>query len=173
MRIIGIDLGKEGYIVELDSDSKLARALKMPLCPDGTVDSDLILSLFAFKRVDWIITEQMNIPPNFGAASAYKFGWHCGQWTQILKGTRFKQLSAVTWQKIMHEGFTGDFHDSKKRSVAAFYRLNPYFKSPTKWGRRKTIDHNFADAFLIASFGLLRLGVSLNINWDFVFLGEG
>jgi hypothetical protein len=172
MRIIGIDLGKEGYIVELDSEAKTARALRMPICPDGTVDSDLIFSLFGLKRVDCIITEQMNIPPTFGAASAFKFGWHCGQWANILKGTRFKQLSAVTWQKIMHEGFTSDFKDSKKRSTAAFYRLNPYFKSPPKWGRRKAIDHNFADAFLIASFGLLRLGVSLNINWNFVFLGE-
>lgn len=172
MRIIGIDLGKEGYIVELNTDTKLVRALKMPLCPDSTVDEDLILSLFVLKKADYIITEQMNIPPTFGAASAFKFGWHCGQWVNILKGTRFKQLSAATWQKIMHEGFTGDFKDSKKRSIAAFYRLNPRFKFPTKWGRKRVIDHNFADAFLMASFALTRLGISLNIDWDFLFLGD-
>jgi hypothetical protein len=172
VRIIGIDLGKDGYIVELDSEKKLVRALAMPLCPDATVDSQLINSYFSLQSADYIITEQMNIPPTFGAASAFKFGWHCGQWSQILKGTRYKQLPAVRWQKIMHEGFTSDFHDSKKRSIAAFYRLNPHFKYPKIWGRKRVIDHNFADAFLIALFALMRLGISHHINWQFVFVAE-
>lgn len=161
MDVLGIDPGRTGFIVELNSSTLAARTLPIPFRPDGIVCYRTIKRHFDLKAIDLMILERVSMQPKFSASAAHTFGKCIGQLQMLLSAFPFAEVASPTWQKVMHLNYP-DAWDAKAKSMAAFQRLNPNFKA----GKKK-VSKDLVDAFLIAAYGLKTSGVNINVNWVF------
>jgi hypothetical protein len=153
MKILGIDPGKTGWWVILDSENKIA--LGKPLCwsPDGILDISLI------PKPDVCYIEKVHaIPGKMGAASAFSFGETFGQIRWATHRMSVTLIGPKIWQSACLQGIDTDM-ENKLRSIAGFARMNPEHKFVK-------LNHNFTDAFHIANYGLLKCGIVVTEwNW--------
>jgi len=161
MICIGVDPGRTGYIVELDSEKKSARTMALPYRPDEIICYRRIRAHFDLKAADLIILEKVSVQPQWSTIAGMTFGKCVGQLQMLLSSASFSEVSSRTWQKMMHLGFA-DHMKPKVKSEAAFYRLNPNYVA----GKRKP-SHDLIDAFLIAAYGLKSSGINIQGDWRF------
>jgi hypothetical protein len=160
MIITAIDPGKTGFLVELNSDTKTAKTMRLPFRPDEILCYRTIRANFDLKTADMVILEKVSANPRWGTSACLTFGKTVGQIQMLISTANFFEISSKTWQKVMHLGFS-DSMESKEKSLAAFYRINPDY--PTK----PKPDHNMIDAFLMADYGLRKNGVMVSQEWRF------
>ena len=161
MKILSIDPGRTGFLVELNSDTKTARTMPIPFRRDEIVCYRQIRENFDLKSADLIILEKVSVQPKWSSMASMTFGKTVGQLQMLLSAFSFAEVSSRTWQKVMHLGFS-DNMKPKEKSEAAFYRLNPDYVR----GKRKP-SHDMIDAFLIAAYGLKTTGVNIQGGWTF------
>lgn len=161
---VGIDPGKEGFIVWFDGN-ELGRA-EIPLIKRevDTLALDKIFKSLQKKSDDlFVIMEATNA--FFGASSKtmYKFGHTIGCTEQAIvsNGIPFTKIRPVKWQKEMFQGVPKQYvkkkgnknrtHDTKATALIAAKRLFPD-TDLRKNSRCRTPHDGFVDSLLIAEF---------------------
>jgi hypothetical protein len=160
MKVIAIDPGKTGYIVSLDSDTRIAKTMALPFRPDEVLCYRTIRQHFDLLKSDLILLEKVSCQPHWSATSGMTFGKIVGQLQMMLSPYCFTEVNSRIWQREVHIGFA-DHMDAKAKSLAAFHRINPNYQSSKK------PDHNMVDAFLIAIHGLHINGINQSGEWNF------
>jgi hypothetical protein len=167
MKIIGIDSGKYGSIVELDITNVICHFLPMPWREDGMCPYTLIRRVIDFDNAAYIGFEKVQTGPQFGGAN-FKFGAHYQAGLQLLEPYPYDTFTPQRWQGRMHGTKTkGDQRTAKDRSAAVFRRMNPHFKMKMN---NKEVGEGMRDAFLIAYYTGLKNNVVMPTNFEFIRL---
>lgn len=161
MRVCGIDPGKKGCFVVLDTDRHIAFWLDTPYRSDGIIDFAKVQDLVGLDYVDSIFYEKVCGREGWGAVQVFSFGCSYGQILGFLHDKPHTLISPKKWQTIAHVGTCGD--NAKQRSYQSFVRLNPSAKI-------KKSQDGLIDAFHIARYGLIMLRSKFRDNWEFVEL---
>lgn len=176
MRVVGIDPGKEGYAVALDTVSKAGWALRLPYDAQGSI-------ALAFPR--WLIKicqghdslvllEKLNATggDRMGKNTIFKMGYAYGQLDAAVRATLLpsRLVTPQQWQKVVSEGIDQKL-SAKDRSMVTYTRIFPDDPLPRR-PRQKKVDNNAVDAFLIAQYGALKFGGGQMVfPTDFVHCG--
>jgi hypothetical protein len=157
MRIVGIDPGKDGYIVLLENGA-FQQAVPMPVVQHGTkrelspVDIDDTLRGF-YPNLVYI--EQQQPFRKQGVTSTFSTGYGMGLLTGICVGMwTYRLVRPKEWQKAVGILKT-DSDDTKNRAILKAQELFPNVDL-RKTERCKKPHDGFADALLIAYYGWLR-----------------
>lgn len=160
MIVAGIDPGKQGAIVLLDSERPVAHFMTLPYSDDGFLLSQQVhkwMKLWGYP--DLVVLEKIKPGGAKSFPSAmFQLGVSYGQVLQFLHIAKvpLRLPYPQQWQKVMHEGIPAKL-SSKERSAAAYRMLFPHgpiSKGP-KGGK---INENVVDALLIATYGVLKFG---------------
>ena len=158
MKIVGIDPGKFGWWLLLDSETGEATARQLKWSSDG------ILIWRDIPKADRVYIEKVHaIPKIMNASSAFSFGYSVGQIHAFTSASATALVTPQNWQRICLEGVDTAL-DPKERSIAGFARLNPSL-------REKKLNHNMTDAFHIANYGMLKAGI-MRQDWQFANASE-
>jgi len=154
--ILGIDPGKKGGLVVLDSAGKLSQKHAMPMIGkevDFTRLGDLFKNWARPGRIDHAFMEKVGTNPIFSRAASFEFGRMVGvlEATLAYGGIPTTQVPPKVWQKAVHAGVTKE-KDPKKRSLIAADRLFPGADFRASLSCRKPHD-GIVDAALIAEYG--------------------
>jgi hypothetical protein len=158
MKIIAIDPGKTGYVVELDNREQTCKYLLMPMTRGGMLDYGKLDRSFPDKPTMHFI-EKVSGRAGWGAGNIFVFGYNTGLITAWLYDKPYTLILPQTWQKLAHMGTDDD--NPKIRSYQSFKRLNP--SSDIKASKDGLID-----AFHIARYGMFQYGVMFADDWNFV-----
>ena len=158
MKVIGIDPGKKGCVVILDSIKGVASWLNMPFRPDGILDLTALNDALLPFSTAVIYLEKIHGRSGWGATSVFNFGVNYGQVLGWLFDKPHTLITPQKWQYVAHLGTSGE--SAKEKSYQSFIRLNPGSKV------KKSHD-GLVDAFHIARFGLYFHGVDFKDGWDF------
>jgi hypothetical protein len=158
MRVIGIDAGSTGYVVQLDTDTMQAIYCAIPYRHDKLIDYDKLNRIFPELKVPvWI--EKVRGRSVWGSSVCFKFGTNNGLIRAWLYNRNYHEVEPKNWQKLAHRGCEGD--NPKVRSWLAFKKANPTSKiCKSKDG--------LIDAYHIASWGLLQLTSKVYREWTFI-----
>ena len=159
MKIIGIDPGSKGSIVELDSTTGEARYLDIPYRLDKIIDFNQVKAAFDFTETTMIFLEHVRGRSGWGATQVFTFGCNYGQILGFLYDKPHNLISPKTWQKIAHFGCCSGI--PKLMSRESFQRLNP--KSKVKKSQDGLID-----AFHIARYGMFAYHAKFKDDWEFI-----
>lgn len=146
----GIDPGKKGVIVEVNTFTKVCRYMIMPWKPDGCLDQNKILTYFDFNNASAIVIEDVHADQKMAAKSAFSFGWNVGQINLIISDYRYTKVNPLTWQAKFHADLRLFVKCPKERSAMLFQRYNPSFGKIVKCRHEDMID-----AYFIAKWGAL------------------
>jgi len=162
MRVIGIDPGCTGFIVELDSVRKEARCLKIPFVSKTSryIDFDKIDDYFDFATADKIVLEKVGTRPAFAASAAFVFGVVAGQLGGFIYRYNSIEIPPHEWQPAMIG--RGEAGTTKHRACIIF-------ESIVGNQRERWMTHDMIDAFHLANYWLHRSGMFLK-NWGFTQL---
>jgi hypothetical protein len=158
LKIIGIDPGCKGCIVELDSETRTARCLDLPYRTDKIINFFKVNDSFDFNRASMIYLEHVKGRGGWGATQVFTFGTNYGQVLGFLYDKQHTLLNPKEWQKIAHFGCFGD--NPKLKSWESFQKLNPN----SKIGKTKD---GLIDAFHIARYGLFYYHAQFKDDWKF------
>ena len=161
MKTIGIDPGKRGCVVVLDSDTREAHCLDMPWREDGILNITTLNTKLNPYLSGMIYLEKIHGRSGWGATSVFNFGVNYGQLLCWLFDKPHTLITPKKWQYIAHLGTTEGI--PKARSYQSFTRLNPSTHA------KKTRD-GLIDAFHIARFGLHFAGATFQDDWTFIEL---
>jgi len=152
IKIIGIDPGKKGSLVEIDTVEKCVRWMKLPYREDGVLDSITVKSAFSFGNAHRIAIEEVGYIKGANGAATFSFGKNYGMVLSMLEYYPYELIRPQAWHKRINGSKAPDeTRDTKKRSQASFMRMNPDFGKIVKEHHEGMID-----AFFIAYFcGLL------------------
>ena len=156
MIIAGIDPGKQGAIVVLDSVHSQAYKHSLRFDKQGLFDT---LDFFDFLnplKVDLLILEKVMGRKAWGATQTFNFGVGWGQvWLSIANSKLpYKLTPPQTWQKVIHEGVKATL-TAKQRTMIAYKMLYP--NQPIPHGPKGgAIDDNVLDALMIATYGMIK-----------------
>jgi hypothetical protein len=162
MKAIGIDPGRKGAIVCLDTETHTARYASLPYRTDNVIEFDRLSSWVSNDNCT-VFLEDVHGRGKWGSASVFTFGCNYGQlraWIVIQKRPHIL-IQPQRWQKIAHMGMNET--DPKLNSYISFMRLNPNAKI------RKTQD-GIIDAFHIARYGIIYYLRNNNFMDDWEFL---
>lgn len=163
MKLIGIDPGSKGCILELDISAKICRYMTIPYREDGIVDGFKVRYSFNFGTAHYIAVEQVQSNPIFGHKNNFAFGGYYKAILQLIEAYPYELFTPQKWQSYAHNKQNkSDFKDAKERTAAAFRRFNPNFDET----QHKA--DGLKDAFFIAYY----CGVKNNIVMpkDFSFI---
>lgn len=164
MKILAIDPGAKGVIIELDSDTVTARYMKMPVRADKIICQDALRDRFDLGSMDFITIEKISPNPKWASNATFEFGKTIGQLLAFVGDYQFTEIHPRRWQKQMLANLP-TLPDPKARAKAAFQRLNPKYPN----GK---IDDNLVDAFLIAAYALQNArAYSAPAGWTFTDVG--
>ena len=160
MRIIGIDPGKTGYIVEIDN-MKYANEYIIPTLSaskktakrDYNVSDLWSVIKVACEGVSLVVIEKQQArPAPEGRGSIFSTGRGFGlvEGMVAAMGVPYIMPHPKTWQKVMLRDIPGT--NTKSRSIIAASRLFPNV-SLKRTERCRKPDHNKADAILLAVYG--------------------
>ena len=161
MKIIGIDPGFKGCIVELDTLTRTARYLDLPFRTDKIINFHKVKGAFDFDDASMIYLEHVHGRGGWGASQVFTFGANYGQVLGFLYDKQHTLLNPKAWQKIAHFGTLSE--GPKLKSWESFQRLNP------NSGITKTKD-GLIDAFHIARYGLFYYHAKFKDDWKFTKL---
>jgi len=157
MKIIGIDPGQTGGIVQIDGDGKILKKFGIPIIKSGyKVIIDLVGLRKVFEEIsdsDFIFIEKVHSMPRDSPASAFKFGSTFGIKLGLITASKipFDMVAPNTWTKKMHADMDKTMN-SKKRSLIVAQRLYPNEKFLLTPKCSKPHD-GLIDATLIAEYG--------------------
>jgi len=158
MKAIGIDSGKKGCIVTLDSETHVATWLDLPWRDDGVLHLGILNAKLKPYWSGMIYLEKIHGRSGWGATSVFNFGVNYGQLLCWLYDKPHTLISPKKWQYLAHIGASGN--TPKDKSYQTFTRLNPSTHIPKK-------KDGLIDAFHIARFGLLFSGETFRDDWAF------
>lgn len=165
---LGIDNGKDGAIVVVDSNGKILSKRKTPLFKSSTKggkklgkdEYDIVgmrdsLMSVAVNEKDIMVTLEKAQPMPItmgGGVANYQRGLSYGLWQGLLVGLgiSYQIFAPQSWQKIMLAGINSE--DTKQAATIAAQRLWPK-EDWRKSQLAKKADEGFVDAALIAEFG--------------------
>lgn len=165
---LGIDNGKDGAIIVLDSNGKIVSKHKTPLFKSGTKGGKKLgkdeydiagmkatIVGLALPDNDVMVTLEKAQPMPLkmgGGVANYQRGLSFGLWQGLLVGlgVSYQIVSPQAWQKIMLAGINSE--DTKQAGAIAAQRLWPK-EDWRKSQLAKKADEGFVDAALIAEFG--------------------
>ena len=159
MKIIGIDPGSKGSIVELNSETNEARYLDLPYRQDKIIDFDQVKKAFDFNTVTMIYLEYVRGRSGWGATQVFTFGCNYGQVLGFLYDKPHTLVGPKAWQKIAHFGCSSGI--PKLMSRESFIRLNPHSDI-------KKSQDGLIDAFHIARFGMFSYHAKFQDKWEFI-----
>ena len=163
LKIVGIDSGSRGCVLQLDSRKKIAGYLKMPFTEDKLLDFDKLERSFSWSDVTKIFIEDVRGRGGiWGASQNFTFGFNYGMIRSFLINKQYTLVSPKQWQKVAHIGIKGK--TAKEKSKLSFNRLSS-----------ENIKHDgIIDAFHIARYGLLLYpqNILLNTKWTFLNLDK-
>jgi hypothetical protein len=160
MKLIGIDPGAHGALVELDVNEKMARWIKLPWREDGVMDDDMIYDNFSLIQAHYIYLEKVTPNKLFGCSN-FSFGKNFGHCLDLIKRYPYTLVSPRAWQRR----FNGNVEEktAKLRTKSSFRKMNPSF------GKIIVNQHEgLIDAFFIAYFAGIDNNVVMPRDWNFV-----
>lgn len=168
MLYVGIDPGNEGFIAVLDAEGRHKATHEMPVIegekkvlPDVPAIKRILSDLAGEDDITVFVESQTARPAIFtnsegnlqrgqGSASIFSTGRWQGVLEGVLSGTYPVEFQTPgTWQKVMHEGATGN--DTKAKSIQVAGRLFPLVDLRKNTRCRKPHDGK-ADALLMAEW---------------------
>jgi len=166
MRIAGIDPGKKGVVVALDSDGGGMRIHKLGFDSAGTLVWDWFYKFTKDADINLFIVERPRGRGGFTATSTFALGEVCGQVRQVVAQTQipWRHVDPKVWQEVIHKGIPAN-RSPKIKSQAAYEQLYPHKPLPLTPRSKKT-DDNLIDALLIATYGVLKYGGGKLQRWD-------
>lgn len=155
---IGVDPGKKGAIAVIGEGILHGGAVvPMPVISGDRDEYDIVTIVGELARVSRPCTVTLEkgqpLPPKMGGSSAnFWRGYSRGLFEGIIAtiGLPLRVVSPREWQKVMHQGTSGE--DLKQRSIQAAQRYYPGV-SLRRTDRCRTLDHNMAEALLLADYG--------------------
>lgn len=165
--VLGIDPGREGFMVVLDLDSRLViDSYKVDFFQDGQFDAVQcylwLTGLLKEHNASIVRCRLESVHAIFGASakSTFQFGRCLGSLETFLVLTNipFKPVQPKAWQKVMWEGVrpivVGGKVDTKATSLATAVKLFPQhdFRRTVKC---KKADDNKVDATLLAYYACI------------------
>lgn len=125
MKLIGIDPGSKGAIVEIDTNEKTCRYMKLTFRHDEILDCSFIKQFFSFASADFIYCEQIHGMKIWGVSNNFRFGGIYWMVRMMISGYPYSIVTPQEWQKVAHQGMKRVAGEAKKRTKEAFVRLNP------------------------------------------------
>lgn len=165
---IGIDPGKSGGIVAMNTDGQMKKWI-IPLLGDS-IDMKTLYDIFVPLKEKWNVTlilEEVHSIYGTSAGSNFTFGFVCGAIEAIVISHGFKLIKiapkkwqAEIWQnsdiqyKPLESGKTKKQVNTKLTSLVCAKRLFPGFDFRKSDSKRVTKDHDgIIDACLLAEVG--------------------
>jgi hypothetical protein len=161
IRLIGIDPGKAGAIVEILVEERVVRWMKLPYMEHGLLDSRYVKKNFELCLASYIYVEKLSPNKMFGCSN-FAFGGSYNSCLDLVKYYPFSLVSPMTWQHRL-TGSSRTKIPPKIRAASAFRKMNPNFQKIVK-----TQHEGLIDAFFIAYYA----GLSNNVVMptDFIFV---
>ena len=134
MKIVGIDPGKHGQMVILDTSTQNAWRYKLKFDAQNQLQNEFFKTTNKIlSNNDMVLVEKVSSLGMAGKTQTFNFGFIAGQITFAAKmaGCRFRQVNPQMWQKLIHEGITGKLSAKEKSKIAydQFYPSDP-FRTP-------------------------------------------
>jgi hypothetical protein len=165
MKIVGIDPGKAGCIVELDLEERLCRFMFMPWREDGLLCHNTILDNIDLGEAHYIGIEKNNAMPSFGTKN-FPWGWNVSACFHLLVNYPYDSFAPGAWQKKIHgvRYCKKSTVEAKARTASAFKKMNPNFEYKHMNAANKAAVY---DAFCIAYYTGLKNNVVMPNNFRF------
>jgi len=168
MNILGIDPGKTGAFALLTEHRKVVQITPIPLVKaakgNESYDIDaIILLLKQSKQTGEVIAfiEKQQIFPSQGAVSGGNLMFGYGLLIGVIRTLEIPMriITAKEWNNSIFKGMPPlESKDHKKeRSIQVALSLYPQDREKMIRGKSKKIDHNLAEALLIAEYGVSML----------------
>jgi hypothetical protein len=168
MVIVGIDPGKSGAAVAIDSNLSLLSGHSLMWDKAGLLDAVALASWFWKMRPGLVVIEKVygrgavagSSFKGWGASQNFNFGFGFGQIVQAVRclqpahGFGFGMVPSQTWQKDAHAGRPRKM-SAKDSTAWAYGSLYPNGGLPTK--PRGGLDDGMIDALFIARWGATHL----------------
>jgi len=167
MIVLGIDPGKDGYMVWLGDrfGQHVLNSVQTPMLSAASGGKREYYVAEMWQRLRWYIADlvvlekQQAMPKSLhgrtqGTASSFSTGYGYGLWVGLITAMDIPLLIVHprTWQKELHRDIPGD--DPKARSIIAAGRLYPGVDLRAT-GRCTKPHTGKVDALLLAHYGLL------------------
>lgn len=153
MIVAGVDPGLSGAVALLEGDGSLLAVFDLPTIDKphkGGVRSELSPALLQDEligdvKVGVAFIEQVTASPQMGTVSAFRFGECFGQICAVFQclGIRTELVRPAIWKKAM--GLNSEAEISRAKAIELWPDSSHYFK--------RKLDHNRAEAALIAEYG--------------------
>lgn len=156
MRLLGVDPGKNGAAVVLDTKEPLGWFYKFRFHFDGLLDKESFKWFVEDHHIDMILLEKVQGRGNWAATNNFNFGAVFGQtWLAVscLKKP-YLLVRPQQWQKKIHEGIEGKL-SPKEKSACAYRNLFPHKPLPAG-PRGGGVHDGVLDALLIAYYGVIK-----------------
>lgn len=163
-KLIGIDPGKKGSIVELDTIEKQCKWMNLPWREDNLLDEYKIRQNFNLAEAHYIYIEKVSPNKLFGCSN-FTFGMNfMAVLTMVGQKYPYQTVTPRAWQRR----FNGNVHTAeiaKVRTASTFRKMNPSFGPIIR-----TKHEGLVDAFFIAYYG----GIANNLVMpvDFIFIEQ-
>jgi len=165
MIIVGIDPGKKGYCVLIDTSSTTMEKAPIEFDKAGMLDEAKLVSFLDSRQVNMILIEKVGGRVGWGASQVFNFGFGYGQIRQVVARYPHTLVPAQTWQKVIHAGISPKL-PAKERSLLAYKQLYP--NGPIQLeGKQSKLNDNLIDALLIATYGVLKFDRCCIRPWQF------
>jgi len=156
VQLLGIDIGKTGGFVILNSERNAISKFPMPTLA-GEID---LLALDEYLKrsagmINKAFIEKASARPGQGVVSMFTFGRTFGMVEALVvsAGIPYQMVAPVTWTKEIFKGMSNKKDKKKDRSLLAVKRLFP--EENLLATTRSTKPHlGLVDALLIAEYGL-------------------
>jgi hypothetical protein len=153
MVVTGIDPGKDGQVVTLDSNSFVGYSQRLRYSKDGLLDAELLKSHLDTHKPNLVLLEKVGGRAGWGATQNFSFGCNWAQVRLTISSYPYRLIAPQTWQKLIHQGVATNI-STKERSLVAYEQLYPNRPLPVG-PKSKRPDDNLIDALLLATFGMM------------------
>jgi crossover junction endodeoxyribonuclease RuvC len=154
MKVLGIDPGLSGglAVVESGDRPRIIGIIDVPTTGEKAkrrVDVAKVLAFLWEHRPDHAIIERAQAMPEQGASSGFIYGRAVGALEAIVEGMQvpLTVIESTAWKKA-HALIKRGKEDSRQRAIKLF---------PAAAGFERKLDHNRAEAALIAWYGVMLL----------------
>lgn len=162
MMIVGVDPGRKGCAVALDTDTREALLMGLPFDEDGMLALEFPRWLLRVCKGSpaMVVMEKLNAArgDKISGHALFRMGIAFGQVEALIRATMLpsRMVTPQQWQKVIHEGIDGKM-PAKEKSMLTYKRMFPDDPIP-KRPRQTKVDDNAVDALLIAQYGALKYG---------------
>lgn len=154
MRYLGIDPGKKGALVIMDSMRKILDMVPMPM-HKTTYDLVTLRSYLIENKIRYVFVEKVHAIKGASSKSTFEFGFGAGILHGMLSGLQIPHfyVRPKEWQKYAHRGVDGS--DPKEKSLQSAQMRWP--GTNWYWNRQSKPHDGFVDAALICEYGIAQI----------------